>query len=257
MYIRPFFFTFLLSYLGLSCATRTVSIGTKTVSPLQVHQTVRANQERMGSAVGGGTITIESPSVAQSGSFTLLLRKPDTLLVRLKGPFGIKLASALLTRKDFQFYNSLENRLFSGETNARNLARILRVNLDFADLLNLFTGGVFQEEDSGLPDESGVEDENFLFVYRVKNGTHKYLIDPQTLLIAKVQHVDVEGRLVFEQRFLNFQIVDGTVIPFNIRIIQPRERRMVSVVYSDVALNKQDLDFTFTYPRNAERVRWQ
>jgi len=232
-------------------------MGTRTVSPLQVHQTVSANQERMDSAVGDGTITIESPSIAQSGSFTLLLRKPDTLLVKLKGPFGIKLGSALLTSKDFQFYNSLENRLFSGETNARNLARILRVNLDFADVLNLFTGGVFHEEDSGMPDESGVEDEHFFFVYRVKDGIHKYLIDPQTLLIAKVQHVDAEGRLVFEQRFLNFQTIDGTVIPFNIRMIQPRERRMVSVVYSDVAFNKQDLDFTFTYPRNAERVRWQ
>lgn len=232
-------------------------MGTRTVSPLQVHQTVSANQERMGSAVGDGTITIESPSIAQSGSFTLLLRKPDTLLVKLKGPFGIKLGSALLTSKDFQFYNSLENRLFSGETNARNLAKILRVSLDFADLLNLFTGGVFDEEDSGMPDESGVEDGHFFFVYRVKDGIHKYLIDPQTLLIAKVQHLDAEGRLVFEQRFLNFQTIDGTVIPFNIRIIQPRERRMVSVVYSEVAFNKQDLDFTFTYPRNAERVRWQ
>ena len=240
-----------------SCATHTTILGNRTISSDQVHEIVRANQFRMQSAKGEGTISVETPTMAQSGSFVLTLRKPDSLLVKLQGPFGIKIGSALLTRKDFWFYSSLENRLFVGETNPKNLSRVLHVNLNFDDLLNLFTGGVFQQTDSGSPDQTGVEDEQFILLYRNGEGTHKYYIDPQTFLIMKIQNLDDQGKLLFEQRFVNFQTIDSAQVPFNIRIMQPKERRMVSVVYSDLEINKQNLEFTFSYPPNAERVRWQ
>jgi outer membrane lipoprotein-sorting protein len=246
-----------LAFLAQSCASPPSTLRSRTISSDQVHDIVRANQMRMRTATGEGTISVETPTMAQSGSFTLTLRKPDSLLVNLRGPFGIKIGSALLTRQKFWFYSSLENRLYSGETSPTNLLRMLRVNLGFDDLLNLFTGGVFQQTDFGTPNETGVEDEQFTLVYRNDNGTHKYSIDPQTLLITKIQNLDGEGKLLFEQRFVNFQSIDSTEIPFNIRIVQPKERRMISVVYSDMALNKEALEFTFSYPQNAERVRWQ
>ena len=240
-----------------SCSTNKSILRNATFSSDQVHQIVRANQFRVQTAKGEGTISVETPTMAQSGSFVLTLRKPDSLLVNLRGPFGIKIGSALLTRKDFLFYSSLENRLFSGETSSKNLARVLRVNLSFDDLLNLFTGGVFQHEDFGAPVETGVEDDQFVLLYRNDSGTHKYYIDPQTLLIARIENLDAQGKLQFDQRFINFQTVDSALIPFNIRIVQPNDRRMVSVVYSDLELNAHDVEFTFSYPQNAERVHWQ
>lgn len=243
--------------LAQSCAPHTTLLKNKTISSDEVHDIVRANQSRMQSARGEGTISVETPTMAQSGSFNLTLRKPDSLLVNIQGPFGIKIGSALLTRKDFLFYSSLENRLFIGSTNPQNLAKVLRVNLGFDDLLNLFTGGIFQQEDRGIPDESGTEDGQYTLVYRNETEIHKYYIDPENLLITKIQNLDAQGKLLFEQRFVNFQTIDSTSVPFNIRIIQPTERRMVSVVYSDLVINRPDLEFTFTYPRNAERVHWQ
>lgn len=244
-------------FLVQSCATNKTTLSTRSISSEQVHEIVFANQVRMQTAKGEGTISVETPTIAQSGSFVLTLRKPDSLMVILRGPFGIKIGSALLTRKTFWFYSSLENRLFSGETSPENLSRVLRVNLNFDDLLNLFTGGVFQQADFGKPDQTGVEESQFVLLYRKGYETHKYYIDPQTLLITKIQNLDDQGKLLFEQRFVNFQTIDSTQVPFNIRIIQPKERRMVSVVYSDLELNAQDLAFTFTYPQNAERVHWQ
>jgi len=243
--------------LAQSCATHTTFLRNRPVSSDEVHETVRANQFRMHTAKGEGTISVETSSMAQSGSFVLALRRPDSLLVTLRGPFGIRIGSALLTRKEFMFYSSLENRLFIGTTSAANLARVLRVSLGFDDLLDLFTGGVFQDTDLGRPDETGVEDEEYTFLYKNGAETHKYYIDPQNLLITKIQDLDEEGTISFEQRFVDFQTIDSAVVPFNIRITQPKERRMVSVVYSDLELNKQDLEFTFSYPMNAERVYWQ
>jgi outer membrane lipoprotein-sorting protein len=246
-----------LALLAQSCAAPPSTLRNGTITSDQVHEIVRANQIRMQTAMGEGTISVETPTMAQSGSFALTLRKPDSLMVNLRGPFGIKIGSALLTRQEFWFYSSLENRLFTGETSPRNLLRVLRVNLSFDDLLNLFTGGVFQPTDVGEPDQAGVEEGQFILLYKNDNGTHKYIIDPRNLLITKIQNLDDQGKLLFEQRFVNFQSIDSTQIPFNIRIMQPKERRMISVVYSELVLNRQDLEFTFSYPQNAERVHWQ
>jgi outer membrane lipoprotein-sorting protein len=246
-----------LTILAESCATNKAAFRNKAISSVEVHEMVRANQFRLKNVKGEGTISVETPTTAQSGSFVLMLRKPDSLLVNLRGPFGIRIGSALLTRKDFWFYSSLQNRVFMGETSPKNLSRVLHVNLTFDDLMNLFTGGVFQQEDLRSPDQTGVEDDQFTLLYKNRPGIHKYFINPQTLLITRIQNLDEEGKLLFEQRFLNFQTIDSTQVPLNIRIIQPKERRMVSVVYSDLEINQRDLEFTFSYPRNAERVQWQ
>ncbi len=240
-----------------SCATRTPSLLNRSISSDEVHEIVHANQDRMQTATGEGTISVETTTMAQSGSFTLTLRKPDSLLVNLSGPFGIKVGSALLTRTNFWFYSGLENRLYSGDMTPQNLSRILRLNITFDDLLSLFTGGVFLQTDAGAPDDVGIEDDHYTFLYKSDNSSHKYFIDPQSLLISKIQYLDNQGKLLFEQRFVNFQTIDSAQIPFNIRIVQPKERRMVSVVYSDLTINTKDLEFTFVYPPNAERVRWQ
>lgn len=138
-----------------------------------------------------------------------------------------------------------------------NLSRVLRMNINFDDLINLFTGGTFLQTDVGSPDQVDVEDDQYAFLYRNGGGIHKYYIDPQSFLITKIQYLDGGGKLLVEQRFINFQTVDSTQVPFNIRLVQPKERRMVSVVYSDLEINRQNLEFTFSYPPNAERVRWQ
>ncbi len=240
-----------------SCATRTPNLLNRSISSDEVHEIVRTNEERMQTATGEGTISVETSTTAQSGSFTLTLRKPDSLLVNLTGPFGIRVGSALLTRRNFWFYSGLENRLYDGDMTPQNLSRILRLDVSFDDLLNLFTGGAFFRSDTGAPDGIGTEDDHFTFSYKNDAGAHKYFIDPQSLLISKIQYLDNQGKLQYEQRFVNFQTIDSTCIPFNIRIVQPKERRMVSVVYSDLAINKRDIDLTFVYPPNAQRIRWQ
>jgi hypothetical protein len=210
----------------------------------------------MRSLKGEGTISVETPSLAQSGSFALTLRKPDSVLLNLRGPFGIRLGIALLTRQGFLFYNSIKNQLISGSTNNKNLSRIFRVNLSFDDILNLFTGGIFFADDLHTPDETRVEEEQFVLFYRSGEGGRQYWIDPPSLLIRKIQFLDRDGKLTFEQSFSNFQTFDGVVLPSTIRVVQPKERQMVALVYSELSVNTDPIQFTLNIPSNAERIRW-
>lgn len=214
------------------------------------------HHSRIQSIKGDGWISIETPQIAQSGSFSLTLQKPDSVLINLQGPFGIKVGSALVTRSGFLFYNSLENKLITGSASMENLNRILHVQLSFDDLLNIFAGGNFLEDDLRPPDETLIEDDQFVFIFISNNSSRLYWIDPTTLCIQKIQFLDHSGKPTLEQTFDSFENVDGIAMPHTICIIQPNARQMLTLTFANILVNADRLPFTFTIPNNAERIRW-
>ncbi|RPI05552.1 MAG: DUF4292 domain-containing protein [Ignavibacteriae bacterium] len=236
--------------------TSTLKSGDYPISYSEVQETARSHHARIHSMTGEGRISIETPDIAQSGSFVLTLQKPDSVLITLRGPFGINVGSALVTRSDFLFYSSLENKLISGSSSTENLNRILHVRLSFDDLLNLFAGGSFLDDDIHAPDETYVEDDQVVFVFHSSLFNRKYWIEPATLNIQKIQFVDQKGKLTLEQTFDQFEEVEGIAVPTTIRVFQPKARQKLTFRYSDVHVNAEKIHFTFTIPPNAERIHW-
>jgi outer membrane lipoprotein-sorting protein len=150
----------------------------------------------------------------------------------------------------------LENKLITGLSSIENLNRVLHVRLSFDNLLNLFAGGEFLETDLHAPDETHAEDDQIVFSYTSADSRRKYWIDPATMYVRKVQFLDQGGTLTLEQTFSRFENVDGFVMPYTIRVIQPNSRQRLTFTYSELAVNTENLHFTFTIPPNAERIHW-
>lgn len=237
------------------CASKSVRYADRTVTADMLQERVSENQQRVKALTGTGTISIETSEMAQSGSFELTLKKPDSVLVKIEGPFGIDVGSALVTRNRFAFYYSFQNRLVEGPTNSANLSRVFQIPIDFDEVLNLFTGGLFHSEDRANPSDFSVEDEEFVMTYNSYTGTRKYRVDSQTMQIVKIQHFDGSGRLVLEQLFSKFQTLDGVTVPQYVRVTMVKERRRVSIAYSNLFINPSRLEFLFDVPRNASRAR--
>jgi outer membrane lipoprotein-sorting protein len=227
------------------------------VTTSQIHERVRTNLERIRTLTGSGTLSVESPEMAGSGSFEIALRKPDSVLLRIEGPFGIEVGSALVTRKEFRFYNSLRNQLIFGATSPANMSRYLRMNVTFDDLLNLFAGSSFLAEDQSAAGDLSIEDDLYVLTYRWPDHTRRYWVDPASLLIAKIQHLDSRGILTTEQRYSNFRTSGDVTFPSDIRFIMNSERRILSVHYGTTTMNTELLDFTMRVPDNAQRVHIQ
>ncbi|MCI0707088.1 MAG: DUF4292 domain-containing protein, partial [Ignavibacteriae bacterium] len=166
-------------------STPALNVDKNSVTPALIHERVRANIEHIRTLSGTGTISMESPEMAGSGSFEIALRKPDSLLLKIEGPFGIEVGSALVTRNEFLFYNSLQNELITGETNSANLAKTLRINVTFDDLMNLFTGASFLADDGETTGDFDVENQQYVLTYRHVNATRVYWVDPSTLFISR------------------------------------------------------------------------
>ena len=228
----------------------------RTISPALIEDAVLSNHNRVLTLLGSGTISVETPEIAQNVSFELTLRKPDSVMVRIEGPFGIDLGLALLTRREFFFYNSVNNQLLSGPTNAENLARVLRIRMEFDDLLNLFSGGTFLSGDIG-PSAFEVIDDEYVLTYEDDRGSRRYWVDPRSYQIVQIQHLDQRGGVLVEQTFGKFLTIDGIVVPQLVRALMRPERRRLSIAFSDLSVNPPRLEFHFDVPSDAERARLQ
>jgi outer membrane lipoprotein-sorting protein len=249
---------FLVAVLLAGCASvPRPDLAGKSLNPEAVRRIVRGNYEKVRSMTGSGTISVETPEIAQSGSFELFLRKPDSVLVKIEGPFGISVGSVLITREEFIFYNSLQNQLITGPVTSANLNRIFRVRLTFDELLTLFTGGSFLASDEASPDTVATEENQYVLMYRNTDGTRRYWLDPTSLLITRIQHLDQKGRLFFEERYEKFRTVGDASLPRFIRVTQHISRRMIGVTFSSLDINTGGSPLVVDIPKNAERIRWQ
>ena len=245
----------LITFMGCR-STSSINLPHRVIAFSEVQESVRMHHNRVQSMKCQGSISIETPELAQSGSFNLTLQKPDSILVNLQGPFGIKVGSVLVTRSDFLFYNSFANKLITGSTKKDNLSRIFHIQIEFDDLINLFAGGMFFDDDQHPPDDTRFENGQWIFFYADRSSKRQYWIDPISLTIKRIQFLDQNGTITLEQTFSNFEDVQGMEMPFLIRVVQPKTQQVLSLSYSDVLLNVESLQFTITVPQNAERIHW-
>jgi len=254
--MKQFLIALLISFTVVGCAS-TASLHRNTFSYNFLRESVRQNYETISSLYGEGKVTIESPSFAQTGSFKLYVSKPDSLFLILQGPFGIKVGSALISRRDFYIYNSIQNKLFSGATTQENLNRALNIPLTFDDLLSAVTGGNFFAEDYRQPDSIITEPENIILHYKSASGKRKYWIDSQSFNITKIQIIDNDGRVVVEQLFKNFQTLGKHRLPTLLQIYHIPNKQRLSLSFSTLKIEKAEIpEIQFTYPQNIEHIHW-
>jgi outer membrane lipoprotein-sorting protein len=203
---------------------------------------------------GNGRLSIETPETAQSGSFSIAMRKPDSLYLQIQGPFGIKVGSAIVTRDTMRFYSALENRLYIGSSNANNLRRVFRFEVSFDDLMDLLSGGGFFSSDQRKPDSIFVEEDTDAYVYSVGASERRYLVD-DARNIRRILFRDDRRRIILDESFGDTQSVDGIAFPFTLRLIRPVERQMLSLRFRSIQLNVP-AEFSFRTPANAEVIRW-
>jgi hypothetical protein len=245
--------------LGVSgcTSTRTVAVGSASVSFEDAVDRADDAYDRLQSLSADGTIRIETPSLSQSGDFQLALRKPDTLQITVEGPFGIRVAQAMITRRSFQAYSALENKLYVAATTPENLHKALKIDLAFDDILALFTGGRVFEADRRTPDAAGADGGDAFFLFKDGDRSRRYVVDPSTLALRKIQVLDRYGTMTFEQAFSDQIAMGDITLPKTARATLPQRRQVITLRYDAFRPNPGDLRFSFSPPGNARRVEIQ
>ena len=247
---------FLLALFLSSCAPKSseILLNTDATPSTQLLKMVEERNEKLSSLVGNGVVSFESPEIAGTASFESNMKKPDSLLVTLEGPFGIDVGTLFLCRENYVMYNSLENRVVTGKPTGAAIRSVIPFDLTYDQILNAFAGVFRVQQPATTLQSYTVEDD--MFVLSFKNGAYlyKYWVDPRYLLVARYEQYDAANNLLVEAKASSFIQEEDVAAARRIRITFPQQNRQVSISYSTLKLNDPETDFRFTIPANATHI---
>jgi outer membrane lipoprotein-sorting protein len=235
--------------------------GLEKIPIRDIKQRVNRNSNLIETLEASGNISFDSPEQSGTGWIEVKIKKPDTVYVKIEGPFGISIANALITRQDFLYYNAQENKAIMGPSTDINIGAILRVKVSFDELINGFTGAFSLDES---PDDStGANSENNLYVIQSNNskGKQKYFVEPSRFTIQKYNYLDNNNMSLVEVDYSSYQEESAAGknvnFPAAIKIKNPINKQTVYVDYVNKEINKKGLTFKIKIPKSASIIKWE
>lgn len=220
---------------------------------------LEANRRRIQSFEGSGTIHIHSNKYNNSATFNVILMKPDSIYLTIMGPFGIELAQALVTNKNFIFYNALQNTAYEGESTDEVLKDIFKIDLPFDDLLDAFIGSVnLTPKLYKQPTSYTVDYDKYVITYKdsVTDISTQYKVDIRELGITNYEITKKDGEVALEGKYSQFGLLENVAVPYHIEVMNKNENQLVTIDYKSMRANKQNIFINFKVPQDATVIQW-
>lgn len=237
-----------------SCTASTVTKDSD-ISFRELKTRVNTNAMKLRSLDADGEISIESPTISNTGSITVSIQKPDSVFTKLEGPFGVDVANLLITRNNFIYYNVMDNKVITGPSSQRNLGIILRVKLEFDDFINAFSGK-YTFNDSLENAEVVLEDNNYLVTMKLDKEVRKYWVNAEDFYVTKIGSYDKDGKTKLEVLYENFYQSDDIFFPKKITINRPKENQNIWLSYHTEKFNQNKLSYKLKIPKSARKINW-
>jgi hypothetical protein len=226
------------------------------LSPGELKSKINEQSSKLTSLDCEGDITIDSPELNSSGSVTLSIFKPDSIYSKLEGPFGISIASFLITRNNFIYYNVRENYAIKGPSTPLNLGSILRLKVDFDDLLYGYTSA-FQFSDTSSSNSEVIKDKsNYILKITETEQIKAFWINPVNYYIERYEVYDKTGTIKLQIQYSDFEFDKNMYSPKNVYITNPTKKQNMWINFDKKIFNSNRLKFKIVIPKSAKVIEW-
>jgi len=249
----------IISITFLSCVPSRPGEDIEILSVERLINKLEANRRRIKNFEGSGTLIINTPTLENTANFRVVLVKPDSILLNILGPFGIEIGQALVTNKDFIFYDALSNTAYSGEIDSEVLQNIFRIDLPFKDIIDAITGSVNLTNQlyKSPNDFNVIYDKYHLSYFDSLSGlTTLYKIDVRRLGITDYELRPSESDFEIIGNFSEFEVLENVAIPFRIQIENKASKQRLEINYKKISVNKKNLFIDFKLPEDVDVVKW-
>jgi hypothetical protein len=243
----------------LSCVPSRPDDYSEILSADRLINKLEANRRRVKNFEGNGTLMINTPTLDNSANFKVVLVKPDSIFLNILGPFGIELGQALVTSKEFIFYDALSNTAYTGEIDSEVLQNIFRIDLPFKDIVDALTGSVnLSNQLYKSPNDFKVISDKYHLTYidSASGLITDYKIDVRRLGITDYHLISKDSNIKVIGSFSNFEILENVAIPLKISVENKFTNQKLEINYKKITVNKKGLHIDFKLPEDADLVRW-
>jgi hypothetical protein len=222
----------------------------------ELKERINSNSKFIETFEASGSISIETPEESNSGSIELRIKKPDSIYIKIEGPFGIDIAAALITSKDFIYYNAQENKAITGPTNETNIGAILKIKMEFNELLSSLIGSFNFTENGGDSLDARFENNNYLITMNAGAGSSKYLIEPDLFFINEYSVFDISNKKILDVSYPKYSNFNSVYLPEQLVIKKPDKKQTIWINYGARDVNKREMNFKVKIPKSARVIKW-
>lgn len=213
----------------------------RVLSPDRLVKKLEANRRKIKTFEGNGVININSPEVTAKANFEVVLKKPDSIRVSIYGPFGIDLAHALVTPRDFVFYDVIRGNVYTGLNREGIIKDIFKVDIEFEDLMDAFAGAVnLTDKLRREPDMFDTEDDAYMLTYLDEDSGKEsvYEIEIDNLAITDYS-LTVQNTLMFTGDYSDFRDFEGVAVPYSTIIENTEKNQRAIIEYRNIKVNHE------------------
>ena len=226
----------------------------ENITIAKIRHRIEQNNLKYHSLKANAQISVESPRVNFSAKSDIKLKKPDSLIIKIKAPFGMGFGTVFIDQNQFLAYSSFDNTLYTGNPQELKRTQFLPIDIKLENILQAFSGIhliEFFDQDS-----LAIDDNKYLVIGSKNNQTMKYWIDPKRFVVTKFQLWNKGKKPLVVIEYDQFIKNDKLLLPKLIQITQPSQNTRLTILYSDREPNSKlkPSDFEINIPDHAKKI---
>ncbi len=220
----------------------------------KIRHRIEQNNLKYHSLKADARISVESPKINFSAKSNINIKKPDSLLLTIKAPFGIGFGTVFIDQNQILVYNSFDNTFYIGDPQRLRPSQFLPIDFKLENIFQAFSG--IHLIDFFDRDSLAIDDNKYLIIGSKSNQTMKYWIDPKRFVVTEFQLWNSGKKPLFVIEYDQFVKNDKLSLPKLIQITQPSQSTRLTILYTDREPNCQlsPKDFEIKIPEQAVKI---
>ncbi len=194
------------------------------------------------------TVALSSPDENGRFSTRIAFRRDDSLLIRVRFPFGIEGVRVLITQDSGWVYDRIHEEVVVGTRDAITNAlpgAIFGTNL-IDDALNFIT------PDPSIPWQ--LSSDALRYHLTSPDSTLRIDVDPTLWRVVHVEHKNSAGTVLEQRWYTDFRTINQQVLPLRLIISRPAEDTRLSMVLRKLETGPGRLSFDLGLKSDTRRI---
>jgi len=222
------------------------------ITPLKIQQAIVSDSKKFHSFSSSGYGSFETKEGGYSISFDLSYNMPSSARIVIYGPFGVRVAEAMLTSDTIIVFNRMKNEVFLGKPTASNVRTLLMLSTGEIPLGEVLLGLLPFEPHSSKNLISRHDGKLYYFTYVSDDSVEKYTIDAEYMRIVSYEEM-VACDPVLKIDYGDFSKVGGIYFPHAISFNDLHREIYAKLFYKTITLNHLD-GMTIDLPPDAKKI---
>lgn len=217
---------------------------------------LESNRRKIKYFEGSGTINVNTNKFKAKSNFEVIINKPDSIRISFYGPFGIDIAHVFIINRKFQFYDVMQDKIYTGSNDHDFLFRLFKIDLSVSELLNSLLGSVdLSDRLNKDPDEYRTE-KIYELIYFDKVHAQKatYYVSRNEINLVGYMLEKINGDILYEAAYKDFRKFEEISLPYSMNIINKNKGQSLEISYRKLSINGLRKSVKMNLPENISYI---